>query len=99
LTTIEVETHAGGQTYGDYFDRLLDGQRPIRPKNLIFQEELALRLEILERLSSLPDNYRCALLLKQGHGLSVDRTAVVMGVSQASVRSVLYRARQALRDL
>ena len=55
------------------------------------------RMGLLEALAGLPDNYRCALLLKDGAGLAVEEVARVMGTSPSSVRSVLYRARQAMR--
>jgi len=55
------------------------------------------RMDLLEALAALPDNYRCALLLKDGAGLAVEEVARVMGTSPSSARSVLYRARQAMR--
>jgi len=55
------------------------------------------RIDLLEALAALPDNYRCALLLKDGAGLAVGEVARVMGTSPSSARSVLYRARQAMR--
>jgi DNA-directed RNA polymerase specialized sigma24 family protein len=99
LTTAEVQNHLGEVACREFFDRTVAGRRPAHPRGRAFEEELAVRLGVLERLCSLPDNYRCAVLLKQGHGLSVERTAAVMGLSQASIRSILYRARQALRDV
>jgi RNA polymerase sigma-70 factor (ECF subfamily) len=59
--------------------------------------ELETRKEVMDGLAALPDNYRCALLLKEGHGLSVEQTAQMMGTTPAAVRSVLYRARKDLR--
>jgi RNA polymerase sigma-70 factor (ECF subfamily) len=55
------------------------------------------RIGLLEALAALPDNYRCAVLLKDGAGLAVGEVARVMGTSPSSARSVLYRARQAMR--
>lgn len=60
--------------------------------------ELETRKEVLEGLESLPSNYRCALLLKDGQGLSVAAIADLMGSTEASVRSSLYRARRMLRE-
>lgn len=99
VTSTEVENSSGRSLYMDFLDRFVEGKRPKHPVGSDFRDEIDFRLEVLERLCGLPDNYRCALLLKQGHGLSVDRTANVMGVSQASIRSILYRARQTLRDI
>ena len=81
-----------------YLDEALDGEvtsPPPDPESLAI--ELETRKEVIDALAALPDNYRCALLLKEGHGLTVGDTASIMGTSPASVRSVLYRARQSLR--
>lgn len=99
VTSSELENSSGPSPYLDFLDRFVEGKRARHPANPAFREEIDFRLQVLERLCCLPDNYRCAVLLKQGHGLSVQRTAVVMGVSQASIRSILYRARQTLRDI
>lgn len=56
-----------------------------------------IRIGLLEALAGLPDNYRSALLLKDGARLAVQEVARVMGTTPSSVRSVLYRARQAMR--
>ncbi len=60
--------------------------------------EITARMQVLESLCHLPDNYRCALLLKEGANLSVSGTASLMGQSEGSLRSILYRARQNLRS-
>jgi RNA polymerase sigma-70 factor (ECF subfamily) len=81
-----------------YLDEALDGEliSPAPdPESLAI--ELESRKEVIDALAALPDNYRCALLLKEGQGLTVRQTASIMGTSPASVRSVLYRARQSLR--
>ena len=77
-----------------YLDRLVEGRRqrgPV-PSGAGLDTEISSRLEALECLCTIPDNYRCALLLKEGSGLTVERTAFLMGVSKASLRSILYRA-------
>ncbi len=97
LTTFEFETEFGASAFSDTLERLVEGRRVRLPNGIAFETEVAARLSVMEQLARLPDNYRCALLLKEGHGLSVERTAKVMGVSPASLRSVLYRARRSLR--
>lgn len=77
-------------------DAIVDGVRRYGPSSPEMTDEITARLAVLESLCSIPDNYRCALLLKEGAGLTVERTARLMGVSTASLRSILYRARQAL---
>lgn len=65
-------------------------------------EEIALELEarheVLAAIGQLPDRYRCALLLKDGQDLSLDEVARVMETTVPSVKSLLYRARHALRE-
>ena len=81
-----------------YFDDTFEGRDPtssVDPQDLAV--ELELRRDIIDALSALPDNYRCALLLKDGNGMTVEATAQLMGVSVPAARSVIYRARQALR--
>lgn len=98
LTTFEFECEAGDSDFSDILDRMVEGRRVRAPAGVAFDAEVAARLAIMERLAGLPDNYRCALLLKEGQGLSVERAAKVMGVSPASLRSILYRARRSLRS-
>jgi len=65
-------------------------------------EELALELEtrreVLSALERLPDRYRCALLLKDGRDLSLEEVAEVMESTVPAVKSLLYRARNQLRE-
>jgi DNA-directed RNA polymerase specialized sigma24 family protein len=87
---------SGAEGTAGFLDRLVEGKRqrgtvPARPA---LDVEISSRLEVLESLCTIPDNYRCALLLKVGSGLTVERTALLMGVSKASLRSILYRARR-----
>jgi DNA-directed RNA polymerase specialized sigma24 family protein len=95
VATAHLDREMSGPT--SYLDRLVDGKASGRPPSeSSLTQEVALRLLVLESLCRIPDNYRCALLLKEGSGLTVERTALLMGVSKASLRSILYRARRAL---
>jgi DNA-directed RNA polymerase specialized sigma24 family protein len=89
---------SGAEAPGAFLDRLVEGrrQRGAVPSGQALDAEISLRLGVLEYLCTIPDNYRCALLLKEGSGLTVERTALLMGVSKASLRSILYRARGAI---
>lgn len=98
LTTFELEYEAGDSNFSDTLERMVEGRRVRAPVGIAFDSEITARLAVMERLADLPDNYRCALLLKEGQGLSVERTAKVMEVSPASLRSILYRARRSLRS-
>ncbi len=65
-------------------------------------EELAIeaetRRQVLAALADLPDHYRTALLLKDGLALSAEEVATAMGVTVPAAKSVLHRARAALRE-
>ena len=60
-------------------------------------------LELEERLMAamgqLPENQRAALLLKTNEGLTYLEISNVLGVSVASVESLIYRARSRLKQL
>lgn len=88
----------GAEGPAGFLDGLVEAkrQRGVVPTRPALAAEISSRLEVLESLCSIPDNYRCALLLKEGSGLTVERTALLMGVSKASLRSILYRARRAI---
>ena len=85
-------------------DQMLDDPESPAPvgSEVSDPEELALELEtrreVLTALERLPDRYRCALLLKDGRDLSLEEVAEVMETSVSAVKSVLYRARNQLRD-
>lgn len=89
---------SGAEGPAGFLDRLVEGkrQRGAVPTGSALDAEISARLKALEALCSIPDNYRCALLLKEGSGLTVERTAMLMGVSKASLRSILYRARRVI---
>jgi RNA polymerase sigma-70 factor (ECF subfamily) len=99
--TASAEAHRLGGRASSVVDSYLDSffsgdfDRGVPPHDLARGVET--RVDLLEALASLPDNYRCALLLKDGARLGVEAVARVMGTSPSSVRSVLYRARQAMR--
>jgi RNA polymerase sigma-70 factor (ECF subfamily) len=87
------------RTVDSYLDSVVDGSLDRRlPDPHDLAGELQTRMDILEALAGLPDNYRCAVLLKEGEGLAVEEVARLMGTTAASVRSVLYRARHSLRE-
>jgi RNA polymerase sigma-70 factor (ECF subfamily) len=61
------------------------------------------RLEFEERMAKslalLPDRQRAALLLRVRDELSYQEVGAILGVSRASVESLLFRARERLRRL
>jgi len=98
----EARHLVGGDRYrtvDSYLDSVVDGRLDRRrPDPQDLARDLRTRMEVLEVLAGLPDNYRCAVLLKEGEGLAVEEVARLMGTTAASARSVLYRARHALRE-
>jgi hypothetical protein len=72
---------SGAEVPAAFLDRLVEGrrQRGAVPVGPALDAEISSRLEVLEYLCTIPDNYRCALLLKEGSGLTVERTAFLMG--------------------
>lgn len=78
-------------------------QRPGEPRaQEAGPEEAAMeadtRRAVVAALASLPDRYRTAVLLKDGLGLSAEGVAAAMGITVPAARSVLHRARSALRE-
>jgi RNA polymerase sigma factor (sigma-70 family) len=59
------------------------------------REELVM---LLERLRSLPDPQRAAIVMRELEGLGHDEIAAALGLSGGAARQAIYRARQALRD-
>lgn len=60
--------------------------------------EAETRRRVVTALAGLPDRYRTAVLLKDGLGLPAHEVASAMGLSVPATRSVLHRARSALRQ-
>ena len=73
----------------------LPGRDP-GPEDLAVEAEA--RRQVVASLAGLPDRYRTAVLLKDGYGLSAEGVAAAMGMSVPAIRSVLHRARAALRE-
>jgi len=61
-------------------------------------DRLDLQRQLHEALASLPDEYRAAVILVDGEGLSYAEAAEALGVERGTVASRLSRARTALRD-
>lgn len=99
VTTFEVHAGGGRCSHDLYLDSLVEGSPARGPGNRNGLDiEIHDRMVILEGIAGMRDNYRCALLLKEGHGLTVAQTSSLLGSSSASVRSILYRARQLIRS-
>lgn len=64
---------------------------------LLSAPEPALLEQVREVLDELPPTYRLCLVLREYRGLSYREVAAVLDMTQAAVKSVLYRAREAFR--
>jgi RNA polymerase sigma-70 factor (ECF subfamily) len=62
-------------------------------------EEVELKQFMMQSLTHLPEKQRAALLLRVTEGLSYQEISVILGISRASVESLLFRARERLRQL
>jgi len=81
---------------GDYAPRDFIDWREI-PLETLEREEI--REKLAEALASLGEKYREVFILRDMQHLSIEETANVLGISTASVKTRLLRARLMLRDL
>jgi RNA polymerase sigma-70 factor, ECF subfamily len=80
---------------GDYFPRDFADWRPI-PSELLEAREMQQALQ--KAIDSLSPRYREVLILRDLQNLSIKETTIILGVSEANVKSRLHRARLLLRD-
>ncbi|MGP1930323.1 MAG: RNA polymerase sigma factor RpoE [Arsenophonus sp. ER-QC15-MAG3] len=64
------------------------------PENLILSEEL--RKVIFQIIESLPECLRLAIILRELDGLSYEEIAIIMDCPVGTVRSRIFRAREAI---
>ncbi len=81
---------------GDYTPRDFADWREI-PSEALERKEI--REKLAEALASLGQIYREVFVLRDMQHLSIEETATVLGISTASVKTRLLRARLMLRDL
>lgn len=81
---------------GNYIPRDFADWREIPSETL---ERKEVREKLAEALVSLGDKYREVFVLRDMHHLSIEETAKTLGISTASVKTRLLRARLMLRDL
>jgi len=80
---------------GDYVPKDLADWREI-PSEALEQKEL--REALIKALNSLPDKYRTVFVLRDVQKLSIAETVQALGISEASVKTRLSRARLKMRD-
>jgi RNA polymerase sigma factor (sigma-70 family) len=54
--------------------------------------------DLMQRLQSLPEPQRAAIVMREMEGLSHEEIAAALGVSGGAARQTIHRARRALRD-
>ncbi len=69
---------------------------PESPSHLLRRGEL--RQSVKEAIDLLPDQQRIVLILNHYQGLSYDEIAAILGQTHTSVRSLLFRARERLKQ-
>jgi RNA polymerase sigma-70 factor (ECF subfamily) len=68
---------------------------PLQDESLIKDER---RKAVARAITSLPDKYRAAIVLRDVEGLSYDRIAEVLKLSEGTVKSRINRARNLLKE-
>ncbi len=81
---------------GNYVPRDFADWREIPSETL---ERNEVRQKLAEALASLGEKYREVFVLRDMQHLSIEETAKALGISSASVKTRLLRARLMLRDL
>lgn len=73
----------------------LPDTRPLQDEDLIDRER---RLAVARAIKTLPEKYRAALVLRDVEGISYDRIAEILEISEGTVKSRINRARNMLRE-
>ena len=80
----------------DVLDQLPDTAMDKTPERWAERQQIRRLLET--QIDALGDDYRAVFMLRAVEELSVEETAGVLGIPQATVRSRLFRARSLLRE-
>jgi len=83
-------------TASEVIDQLPDTAMDKTPERSA--ERLQIRRLLEAQIDALPDDYRAVFMLRAVEELSVEETAGVLEIPQATVRSRLFRARSLLRE-
>jgi len=78
----------------EYFDDDNDLRELENPENSLFRDEL--ELAVKKALDQLPEDLRAALTLREFEGMSYEDIAMVMDCPVGTVRSRIFRAREAI---
>lgn len=86
---------AQGRSRGTALDDLAD-PAPSSPSNELERDDVV--RAVRQAIAQLPENQRMALILAKYEELSYDAIAEVLGISEKAVKSLVHRAREALRE-
>ncbi|MBQ7378752.1 MAG: sigma-70 family RNA polymerase sigma factor [Clostridia bacterium] len=89
-----IEFERDGETY---VRPLTDDDAQSNPPEAVAQKEM--RDEVAKALLRLPPEYREILTLRYMEGLSYDRLSQVLELGEGTVKSRLWRAKQALKNI
>jgi len=71
---------------------------PPAPRDCDHLEQAELRAAVQAAIASLPENQRVAVLLRRYENLSYGQIAQAMGTTESSVKALLHRARETLKE-
>jgi RNA polymerase sigma-70 factor (ECF subfamily) len=80
---------------GDFYPRDYADWRPI-PSEFLEQNEI--RKALHDAINALSPSYREVLILRDVQHLSIKETTTILGITEASVKTRLHRARLQMRD-
>ncbi len=91
-----IDNRAGQDEEGSYVPRDFADWREIPSETL---ERTEIRQKLMEALASLAEKYSQVFVLRDMQHMSIEETAKTLGISTASVKTRLLRARLMLREL
>lgn len=80
-----------------YRDQLMCGSEAAAPDAAVARAQLRKLIE--QAIAGLPDSFRSVFVLREIEGLSVEETAVALGLPAATVKTRMLRARRKLQDM
>ncbi|MCW5622151.1 MAG: RNA polymerase sigma factor [Burkholderiales bacterium] len=91
-----VPIHGGTIEHEEEYDMEAVQNDHDSPQELVERGEIRRLLE--QKIDALPEGFRVVFVLRALEELSVEETAAVLGVPEATVRSRFFRARSQLRE-
>ena len=91
---LEAETAAPNSEESEQFGLESTLREYSTPENMLLTDEI--QTTIVAAIDDLPDDLRTAILLREMEGLSYEEIANVMGCPVGTVRSRIFRAREAV---